>query len=172
MQTSDGRTRRQAIQIGVTAASVAVVGSAVGSTGAVASAADRGAVGRVRSVSGGIAELDLLAGPSGAAVTQVVGRASVPLLGFPENVVPRAGDRVAISTTTPGYEAAAFPLAHWVTGTPRATGDGSFVLGGERITGTPALHLAGKSGGAVAVCLLDTELHVAQVLHVRAAGHS
>src|SRR6185312_13664186 len=78
---SDGRTRRQAIGFGVAAtASAVAVGATAGSGGAVAR--DWGAVGRVRSVADGIAELDLLAGSAGRAAREVVGRASVPLTGF------------------------------------------------------------------------------------------
>lgn len=171
MQNSDGRTRRQAIQIGAAAASVAVVGATVGSTAAGASPADWGAVGRVRSVSEGVVELDLLAGPEGTAARKVVGRVSVPFIGFPESVTPRAGDKVAISTTTPGYEAAALPLTHWVTGIPRATGDGSFTVNGERAIDAAPLRAADQAGAPVEICLLDTDLPAAQVLHVRPAEH-
>ena len=169
MRPLDGPTRRQAIGIGVTAAASAAV--LAGSTG-LAKAQDWGAIGRVRGVSGGVADVDLLAGLAGNAPDHVVGRAELPLVGFPEALVPRTGDRVAVSRTTPGYEVAALPLGHWVTGVPRALGDGSFVLAGERAFGVPGLAAAGEAGSIVTACLLDTDLAIAQVLDVRAADAS
>jgi hypothetical protein len=169
MQNSDKPTRRQAIVIGVAAAS-AVVGASVAGSAATtaASARDWAATGRVRSVSGGLADLDLLAGVAGRAAAQVVGRASMPIVGFPAALVLRAGDRVAISTTTPGYEAAAMPLCHWVKGVPQAVSDGSFLVAGERVVGGLDLAAAAQGGQAVKVRLLDTDLATAQVLSVRA----
>jgi len=172
MKSSDGRTtRRKALRIGATAASATVVGTALstapGSDRAAASPADYGATGRVRDVAGHMVHLDLLAGLGGSAATQVVGRASMPLVGFSSDALPRIGDLVAVSKTTPGYELAAAPMIHYVKGVPRAVGDGGFVIAGERIADHPALRAAWKAGTPVTVSVLDTHLPVARVFGVR-----
>jgi hypothetical protein len=168
MKNSDGRTtRRTALQFG---ASVAVVGAAAGAAGnnsAAASPADYGATGRVRGFSGQMVDLDLLAGLGGAAAKRVVGRASMPLVGFSSDTLPRIGDLVAVSKTTPGYDLAAAPLIHHVKGVPRASGDGGFVIAGERIADHPALRTAGKAGTPITVSVFDTHLPVARVFGVR-----
>jgi len=133
---------------------------------------DRGAAGRIRAVSGGVADVDVLAGVTGRAVKQVIGRASMPLVGFPMSMVLRAGDRVGISKTTPGFAAAAMPLCHWVIGIPRAVGDGSFVIAGERALGGPGLAAAAEAGSSIKARLLDTDLDVAQVLAVRSVSEA
>lgn len=176
MNASGGRTsRRKALQIGVTAASAAVVGAAVGGAEASAapgdsgSAADFGATGRVRAISGETVDVDLLAGLTGSAAKRVVGQASMPLVGFSGEAVPRVGDLVGVSRTTPGYDVAAAPMIHRVTGVPRLVRGGEFVVAGERIAAHPELRAAGRAGTSVTVAVFDTQLPVARVFAVRPA---
>jgi hypothetical protein len=182
MTNSDGRTtRRKALQIGAAAASAAVVGTvvtaAVGSDRTAASAAesgspsDYGATGRVRGIADHNVDLDLLAGLSGPAATRVVGRASMPLIGFSSDTLPRIGDLVAVSKTTPGYDRAAAPMIHYVKGVPRASGAGGFVIAGERIADHPALRAAAKAGTSITASVFDTHLPVTQVFGVRSVEH-
>jgi hypothetical protein len=174
MKDSDGRTsRRRALRIGVTTASAAVVGAAVGGEHAAASpegsgsSADYGATGRVSAISGQTVDVDLLAGLTGPAARRVVGHASMPLVGFSNEALPRIGDLVAVTTTTPGYDVAAAPMIHRVTGVPRAAGNGVFVVAGERIADHPALRAAGRARTRITVSAFDTQLPVARVFAVR-----
>lgn len=172
MKNSGRRTtRRNAIRLGAAAASATVVGAVVGADPAAAAAAESGssadfaATGRVRRISGTRVDLDLLAGLSGAAANRIVGHASMPLVGFASDALPRIGDLVAVSKDTPGYDLTAAPLVHYVKGTPRAS-QGGFVIAGERIADHPALRAAAKAGKPVTVSVFDTRLPDAKVFDV------
>jgi hypothetical protein len=173
MTNSDRRTtRRNVLRLGATAASATLVGTALGTDPADASpagsgsSADFAATGRVRDISGSKVDLDLLAGLSGAAAHSVVGRASMPLVGFSSDALPRIGDLVAVSKTTPGYDLAAAPMVHYVKGTPRASRGGGFAIATERIADHPALQAAAEAGKPVTVSVFDTHLPDAKVFAV------
>ncbi|MFF1477147.1 hypothetical protein ACFVYD_06155 [Streptomyces sp. NPDC058301] len=93
---------------------------------------------------------------------------TVPLVGFPEGISPRPGDRVMVTDWWDGMEVAAIPVVSWVTGVPKPLPGGGYQVGGRRTAPTPLLKAAGERRSRTAVCLLDTELDTAQVMAVRA----
>ncbi|MGW6831860.1 hypothetical protein ACWGCI_00280 [Streptomyces sp. NPDC054949] len=92
----------------------------------------------------------------------------VPMVGFPEGVTPRPGDRVMVTDWWDGLELAAIPVVSWVTGVPKALPGGGYQVGDRRTAATPLLKAASDRRSRTAVCLLDTELETAQVMAVRA----
>ncbi|GAA0583719.1 hypothetical protein [Streptomyces crystallinus] len=94
----------------------------------------------------------------------------VPLVGFPNGVIPRPGDRVMVTDWWDGMDVAAIPVVSWVTGVPKPLPGGGYQVGGRRTAPTPLLEAPSEKGGRTAVCLLDTELEAAQVMAVRPPG--
>jgi hypothetical protein len=170
MSENRGLSRRQVLRVG------AVVGSAVtlvAVSGQAASAApvtdpnqatSRGDLGRVSAMGGAVATV---AASKRANRTRVAATERVPYAGFPEGIAPRPGDLVTVTDNWDGLALAAVPVVHWLTGVPQRQADGSYQLDGESIAASPLLAAQAKK--RVRVCVLDTELPVAQVLAVRAA---
>jgi hypothetical protein len=106
---------------------------------------------------------------NGAAGVPTVSRATLPYAGFPEAVTPRVGDLVAVGENISGHDIAAAPLCHWIKGVPKARPDGYLEVDGHAVTSFPGLTSAAEAKADVMVCVLDTDLPVAQVLGVRSA---
>jgi hypothetical protein len=103
--------------------------------------------------------------PAAANNSKVTTPQTVPFVGFPEHVAPRVGDLVTVTDDWPGVALAAVPVCHWVTGVPKPLAGGEFSIGGARVASSPLL--TGAQNVRMSVCLLDTELPVAQVLATR-----
>ncbi|HYW26021.1 MAG TPA: hypothetical protein VE953_17745 [Terriglobales bacterium] len=163
-------SRRQAMKIGAGAVVVGAVGVDVAQR--IAAAAEAAAVhgpaissdprhaqsGRVVEVDGNQVQVQVFG--SGTLV-------SAPLVGFPDAVVPRVGDHVTLTDVVPGFEVAALPLVHWISGVPKVRTDQTIGIGGTRLLPTAPLLDASRLGAPVSVSVLDTSLATAQVFGVR-----
>jgi hypothetical protein len=174
MDTDRGMSRRQILRVSAVVASSTVVVGAIGTSAAAnpgaedpANAVSTGKRAQLGRVTNNSDTTRLTVGAPGRANTSIVSSpVAVPYVGFPDHVAPRVGDFVTVTDDWPGVALAAVPVCHWVTGVPKALPNGGFTVGGTTVAPSPLLD--GIVGKRALVCVLDTDLPVAQVLATRA----
>lgn len=152
-------SRRHVLQASVSAALVSMLRVDVAAASLLDRNDRRSYVSRVTNVAGRQLEAEAL-------LTHE--RFTVPIAGFPPQVIPRIGDLVTVTNSHPSFSMANLPVCSWYVGPVMSRSDGRAEIAGLLAAGP--LRPKVLNDGHQAVCLLDTTLSDRQVLGVRVAA--